>query len=220
MWHVFVCLADALAYFYWRVLAHLPAPQSTSAHVDPWFSLSALFLPIFLSDCFFFFSQLWGGKHCFGWIWTLCLLKGFTMLICEKTAGFIQPYIVCVWVCLFSPSMWPELTVQFIRKHDLTHFIVMLFSTSLSHIINPSPSTTHRISRIIWTPVKNITRLSAFGNIRDRHIIHTHVKFIIKTILTYTQSSHHFVNQFVLFLPFIYPSPLCFFHSSWHSDSH
>lgn len=35
--------------FYWRALAHLPAPQSTSAHVDPGFSLFSsfsLFFPL------------------------------------------------------------------------------------------------------------------------------------------------------------------------------
>lgn len=33
--HVFVCRADALAYFVWQALAHFPVPQSSSAHVDP-----------------------------------------------------------------------------------------------------------------------------------------------------------------------------------------
>lgn len=44
----FVCLADALPYFYWRALAHLPAPQSIAAHVDPGFPLLSSFS---LSHC-------------------------------------------------------------------------------------------------------------------------------------------------------------------------
>lgn len=50
--HVFVCLADALAYFCWWALAHLPVPQSTSAHVDLGLSLSPQLF--FLSICFSF----------------------------------------------------------------------------------------------------------------------------------------------------------------------
>lgn len=53
---VFVCLADALAYFQWRNTWHklLPHNPPLSTWMD---SLSALFLPMLLSDCFFSVSH-------------------------------------------------------------------------------------------------------------------------------------------------------------------
>lgn len=94
--HVLVCLADALAYFYWRALTHLPAPQSTSAHVDPGFSLNSPRPPVLLSDYFYSISYGCEGKQ--------CGKLGFS-------AAWMIYYIIiyiknCVCVCACSPSMW------------------------------------------------------------------------------------------------------------------
>lgn len=65
--HVFVCLADALAYFSWQASTHLPALQTISAHVDPGFSPQLFFSPL---SCFWFipFSHLDAHKVCCSWI--------------------------------------------------------------------------------------------------------------------------------------------------------